>query len=97
VEVHPPHVEHTTTVYVAKSADEAERLISILVIKTHRHASFSCARKNTGGCVHGKNKPWMYGTAWEAAVAELNVAVRTHLYVIDGLQNMVYGGPWRWD
>jgi uncharacterized protein (DUF362 family) len=29
VEVHPPHVEHTTAVYVAKSAYEAERLISI--------------------------------------------------------------------
>jgi uncharacterized protein (DUF362 family) len=38
VEVHPPHVEHTTTVYVAKAANEAERLIGIPVIKTHRHA-----------------------------------------------------------
>jgi uncharacterized protein (DUF362 family) len=94
VEVHPPHVEHTTTVYVAKSAYEAERLISIPVIKTHRHASFSCALKNTVGCVHGKNKPWMYGSGWEAAVAELNAAVRPHLYVVDGLQSMVHGGPW---
>lgn len=34
VEVHPPHVEHTTTVYVAKSTYEAECLISIPVIKT---------------------------------------------------------------
>ncbi len=34
VEVHSPHVEHTTTVYVAKSTYEAERLISIPVIKT---------------------------------------------------------------
>ncbi len=94
VEVHPPHVEHTTTVYVAKSAYEAQRLISIPVIKTHRHASFSCALKNTVGCVHGKNKPWMYGSGWEAAVAELNTAVRPHLYVVDGLQSLVQGGPW---
>ena len=92
VEVHPPHVEHTTTAYVAKSAYEAERLISIPVIKTHRHASFSCTLKNTVGCVHGKNKPWMYGSGWEAAVAELNAAVRPHLYVVDGLQTMVHGG-----
>ena len=94
VEVRPPHVEHTTTVYVAKAAYEAQRLISVPVIKTHRHASFSCALKNTVGCVHGKNKPWMYGSGWEEAVAELNVAVRPHLYVVDGLQSLVQGGPW---
>ena len=94
VEVRPPHVEYTTTVYVAKAAYEAQRLISLPVIKTHRHASFSCALKNTVGCVHGKNKPWMYGSGWEAAVAELNTAVRPHLYAVDGLQSLVRGGPW---
>jgi uncharacterized protein (DUF362 family) len=94
VEIGLPHVEHTTTVYVAKSAYEAQRLISIPVIKTHRHASFSCALKNTVGCVHGKNKPWMYGSGWEAAVAELNAAIRPHLYIVDGLQSLVQGGPW---
>ncbi len=94
VEVHPPHAEYTKTVYVAKAAYEAARLISVPVIKTHRHAGFSCALKNTVGCVHGKNKPWMYGSGWEAAVAELNTAVRPHLYVVDGLQSLVQGGPW---
>jgi uncharacterized protein (DUF362 family) len=94
VEVRLPHVEHTTTVYVAKAAYAAQRLISVPVIKTHRHASFSCALKNTVGCVHGKNKPWMYGSGWEAAVAELNAAVRPHLYVVDGFQSLVKGGPW---
>jgi uncharacterized protein (DUF362 family) len=81
-------------VYVAKAAYEMQRLISVPVIKTHRHASFSCALKNTVGCVHGKNKPWMYGSGWEAAVAELNAAVRPQLYVVDGLQSLVHGGPW---
>ncbi len=94
VEVSPLGVEYTTTVYVAKAAYEAQRLISVPVIKTHRHASFSCALKNTVGCVHGKNKPWMYGAGWEAAVAELNAAVRPHLFVVDGLQSLVHGGPW---
>jgi uncharacterized protein (DUF362 family) len=94
VEVRPSQVEYTTTVYVANAAYEAQRLISVPVIKTHRHASFSCALKNTVGCVHGRNKPWMYGAGWEAAVAELNAAVRPHLYVVDGLQSLVYGGPW---
>ena len=100
MEVHPPHAEYTKTVYVAKAAYEASRLISVPVIKTHRHASFSCALKNTVGCVHGKNKPWMYGSGWEAAVAELNTAVRPHLYVVDGLQshpNSSDPGQWRSD
>jgi uncharacterized protein (DUF362 family) len=94
VEVRLPHVEYTTTVYVAKAAYEAQRLLSIPVIKTHRNASFSCALKNSVGCVHGKNKPWMYGAGWEAAVAELNAAIHPHLYVVDGLQSLVQGGPW---
>ena len=80
---------------MAKAAYEAERLISVPVIKTHRSASFSCALKNTVGCVHGKNKPWAYGRdGWEPAVAELNMAVRPHLFVVDGLQSMIHGGPW---
>jgi uncharacterized protein (DUF362 family) len=36
----------------------------------------------------------MYGAGWQAAVAELNAAVRPHLYVVDGLQSLVQGGPW---
>ena len=95
VEVKPPGAEFATQVYVAKAAHQAERLLSVPVVKTHRSASFSCALKNSVGCVHGKNKPWAYGSAgWEPAVAELNLAVRPHLYVVDGLQSMVKGGPW---
>lgn len=95
VEVRPPKAELATTVYVAKAAYEAPRLISVPVIKTHRSATFSCALKNTVGCVHGKNKPWAYGGAgWEPSVAELNLAVRPYLYVVDGLRSMVAGGPW---
>lgn len=98
VEVRPSQVQHATLVYVARAAHEAERLISVPVIKTHRSASFSCALKNTVGCVHGKNKPWAYGSAaWEPVVAELNAAVRAHLYIVDGLQSMVRGGPWSGD
>jgi uncharacterized protein (DUF362 family) len=95
IEVHPAGAELAKTVYVARAAHEAERLISVPIVKTHRSASFSCALKNTVGCVHGKNKPWAYGSAgWEPSVAELNLAVRPHLFVVDGLRSMVAGGPW---
>ncbi|HEV8675241.1 MAG TPA: DUF362 domain-containing protein [Methylomirabilota bacterium] len=95
VEVRPPANQLQKVVYVAKAVHEAERLISVPVVKTHRSAGFSCALKNTVGCVHGRNKPWMHGDLdWEAAVAELNTAVRPHLYVVDGLRSMIAGGPW---
>jgi uncharacterized protein (DUF362 family) len=95
VEVRPRAAEHATVVYVARAAHEADRLISVPVIKTHRSASFSCALKNTVGCVHGRNKPWAYGAAgWEPAIAELHAAVRPRLFIVDGLQTMVRGGPW---
>ncbi len=98
VAVQPRGVEYATTVFVARAAHAADRLISVPAIKTHRSASFSCALKNTVGCVHGKNKPWMYGSeGWEPAVAELNAAVRPHLYVVDGLRTMVRGGPYSGD
>jgi len=95
VRVEPAQVEYAKTVYVAKAAHEVERLISVPVIKTHHNASYGCALKNTVGCVHGKNKPWMCGSdGWEPVVAELNMAVRPHLFVVDGLQSMIRGGPW---
>jgi uncharacterized protein (DUF362 family) len=98
VAVEPPGAEYATKVFVARAVHQAERLISVPAIKTHRSASFSCALKNTVGCVHGKNKPWMYGSGgWEPAVAELNAAVRPHLYVVDGLRCMVRGGPYSGD
>ncbi len=98
VAVQPQDAEYATTVFVARAAHAAQRLISVPVIKTHRSASFSCALKNTVGCVHGKNKPWMYGSeGWEPAVAELNAAVRPHLFVVDGLRIMVRGGPYSGD
>lgn len=81
---HPSGVEYTTTVYGAKTAYEAQRLVSVPVIKTHRHASFNCALKNTVGCVHGKNKPWIYGSGREEAIAALHTAVHPHRYVVDG-------------
>jgi uncharacterized protein (DUF362 family) len=95
VEVRPPGAEWQKVVYVARAAQEADRLISVPVLKTHRNAGFSCALKNSVGCVHGRNKPWMHGTAgWEPAVAEIGLAVRPHLYVVDGLRSMIAGGPW---
>lgn len=95
VEVRPPGAELATSVLVARAVHAADLWISVPVVKTHRNATFSAGLKNTVGCVHGRNKPWAYGSAaWEPVVAELNLAARPHLLVVDGLVSMVAGGPW---
>ena len=95
VEVRPSDARHATAFHVARAVYEAERLVSVPVLKAHRSASYSFALKNTVGVVHARNKPWAYGgSAWEEVVAELNLAVHPRLYVADALQVMASGGPW---
>ena len=95
VEVRPQQARHATAFHVARAVYEAERLVSVPVLKAHRSASYSFALKNTVGVVHARNKPWAYGgSAWEEVVAELNLAVHPRLYVADALQVMASGGPW---
>ena len=95
VEVRPSEARHATAFHVARAVYEAERLVSVPVLKAHRSASYSFALKNTVGVVHARNKPWAYGgSAWEEVVAELNLAVHPRLYVADALQVMASGGPW---
>ncbi|HEV8662246.1 MAG TPA: DUF362 domain-containing protein [Candidatus Methylomirabilis sp.] len=98
VEVRPPRARHATAFHVARAVYEAERLVSVPVLKAHRSASYSFALKNTVGVVHARNKPWAYGgSAWEEVVAELNLAVHPRLYVADALTVMASGGPWSGD
>ena len=95
VEVRPPGARHATAFHVSRAVYEAERLVSVPVLKAHRSASYSFALKNTVGVVHARNKPWAYGgSAWEEVVAELNLAVHPRLHVADALQVMASGGPW---
>lgn len=98
VEVRPPRARHATAFHVARAVYEAERLVSVPVLKAHRSASYSFALKNAVGVVHARNKPWAYGgSAWEEVVAELNLAVHPRLYVADALTVMASGGPWSGD
>lgn len=98
VEVRPPQARHATAFHLARAVYEAERLVSVPVLKAHRSASYSFALKNTVGVVHARNKPWAYGgSAWEEVVAELNLAVHPRLYVGDALTVMASGGPWSGD
>lgn len=96
VEVRHPLAKHAGAFYVAKAVYEADILVNLPVIKTHRSASYSLSLKNAIGWVHPRNRPSLTGSSfWEEIIAEVNLAVRPHLIVADGLTAMVSGGPWK--
>ncbi len=96
VQVSPPQARYAKSFYVAKAYYEADFLVSLPVIKTHRSASYSLSLKNTIGAIHPRNRPSLYGSRyWEEIIAEVNLAAIPHLIIADGLRCMVAGGPWR--
>lgn len=93
--VNPPQARYVKSFYVAKAYYEADFLVSLPVIKTHRSASYSLSLKNTIGAIHPRNRPSLYGSQyWEEIIAEVNLAAIPHLIIADGLRCMVAGGPW---
>jgi uncharacterized protein (DUF362 family) len=84
---------------VSKLAREADYVVSVPVIKSHKIAHFSLGLKNTLGMVspedrldklheHNYEEP-----AFGNMIAEANLAVRPDFVVMDGTSVMVRGGP----
>ena len=73
-----------------------DRVINLPVIKTHRYAGYSICLKNFVGATHFSQRPYIVDREhWEEVVAELNLAFRPHLNIVDGTRAMVAGGPWQ--
>lgn len=81
--------------YVSKPLYEADLVINVPVIKTHRFAHYSCSLKNWVGVVHPRNRPSVAFLSghWHERIAELNLAVHPQLIVADGTTIMIEGGP----
>lgn len=95
VRVESPLAANAGPFFVAKAIYEAERWISLPVIKTHRSAAYSISLKNTIGCIHPRNRPSLTASRmWEEIIAEVNLGARPHLTIADGWTSMVAGGPW---
>jgi uncharacterized protein (DUF362 family) len=72
-----------------------DRVINLPVIKTHRYAGYSICLKNFVGGTHFSQRPYIVDRGhWEEVVAELNLAYRPDLNIVDGTKIMVSGGPW---
>ena len=74
---------------------KVDRVVNLPVLKTHRYAGYSICLKNFVGATHFNQRPYLIDRAhWEEVVAELNLAFRPDLNIVDGTKTMVEGGPW---
>lgn len=86
---------HLREVDVTEWFFNVDRVINLPVIKTHRYAGYSICLKNFVGATHFSQRPYLVDSRhWEEVVAELNLAFRPDLNIVDGTKTMVEGGPW---
>ncbi|MEW6543360.1 MAG: DUF362 domain-containing protein [Nitrospirota bacterium] len=95
VRVEPPQAVSLPRYYVSKPAYEADVLVNLPVVKTHRFAHYSCSLKNLVGITHPRYRPSVTFLAgdWHERIAELNLAVHPQLTIADATTVMIAGGP----
>jgi uncharacterized protein (DUF362 family) len=95
VEVKPPGAWLTRSIHIARPVYDADLLINLPVVKTHRNATYSICLKNFVGVTHPRYRPYRVNPAkWEEVVAEINLAVQPDLNIVDATTIMVADGPW---
>jgi len=95
IEVKPPGAWLTQSIHVAKPVYEADLLINLPVVKTHRNATYSICLKNLVGVTHPRYRPYRVNpNKWEEVVAEINLAAHPILNIVDATTIMVANGPW---
>ncbi len=80
-------------VRVAARVLEAEYLVYLVCLQTHRHARFSMALKAGMGVIHPLDRLRIHLSRLEERLADVNLAVRPDLVIVDARQAMVTGGP----
>lgn len=95
VRLEPPAAKALPKFYFSRPVYDADVVINMPVIKTHRFAEYSCSLKNFVGAVHPRYRPSVtfWTGDWHERIAELNLAVHPILTVADGTTTMIEGGP----
>ena len=73
---------------VAKTAWEADVIISVPVIKTHIRTGITCGLKNMKGVLPGDEKKRTHLCGLDRGIVDLNRAVKPHYTVVDGIVGM---------
>lgn len=81
-------------VSIAKDALEKEaKFVWLPCMKTHRYARFSLSLKLAVGLLNFRQRGDLHSAHLEEKIAELNLAVRPNLIIMDGRKCFVTGGP----
>jgi uncharacterized protein (DUF362 family) len=95
VRVEPKAAKALSKFYISRPVYEADVLINLPVVKTHRFAHYSCSLKNVVGITHPRYRPTLSFLTgdWHERIAELNLAVHPILTIADATTAMIAGGP----
>jgi uncharacterized protein (DUF362 family) len=95
VKVELPQARYIGHVNVTEWLYRVDRIINLPVVKTHRSASYSICLKNFVGATHIEQRPYLVDREhWEELIAEMNLAWRPDLNIIDGTKTLIEHGPW---
>ncbi len=78
---------------IPKILTEADYIISVPVLKTHQVTEISFSLKNSVGIIHSKDRIFMHISDLHEKIAEINLAFKPDLIVVDGSRSFVAGGP----
>ncbi|MCL2109843.1 MAG: DUF362 domain-containing protein [Oscillospiraceae bacterium] len=73
------------TMEICEKALTADFLINIPVLKAHCQTRMTCNLKNLKGCISDREKRNFHTLGLHGPIAELNMAIKTHFCVIDGI------------
>jgi hypothetical protein len=73
------------TFAVAKTAWEADVIISIPVMKTHPRTGITCGLKNMKGVLPGEEKKRTHRCGLDRAIVDLNRVARPRITIVDGI------------
>jgi uncharacterized protein (DUF362 family) len=80
-------------VAMAKAGLEAEKMVYVCCLKTHRYADFTLGLKLAMGFVRRWDRVWMHLWRLSEKLAELNLAIAPDLIIVDGRRCFISGGP----
>jgi uncharacterized protein (DUF362 family) len=80
-------------VALAKAGLEAEKIVYVCCLKTHRFADFTMSLKLAMGFVRRRDRRGMHLRRLREKLAELNLAITPDLIIMDGRRCFISGGP----
>jgi uncharacterized protein (DUF362 family) len=80
-------------VALAKAGLEAEKIVYVCCLKTHRFADFTMSLKLAMGFVRPRDRLAMHARRLREKLVDLNLAIAPDLVIMDGRRCFISGGP----